>query len=127
RKYIRAALAHAVGAISQYGQPTLAVASSTTFRQLALVAGAAPSAQGPFVRRELTRRELKKWLPKLTDMSAKERAKIPGVSEGRAQQLVAGALVADAVMELFDVPVLSVCPWALREGVILRRLDGISE
>lgn len=127
RKYIRAEVAHAVGPITKYGQPQLTVASSKTFRQLARVAGAAPSAEGPFVPRELKRRELKKWLPKLTDMSAKERAKIPGVSEGRAQQLVAGALVADAVMELFDVPVLSVCPWALREGVILRRLDGISE
>lgn len=127
RKFIRAEVAHAVGPIMKYGQPQLAVASSKTFRQLARVAGAAPSAEGPFVPRELKRRELKKWLPKLTDMSAKERAKIPGVSEGRAQQLVAGALVADAVMELFDVPVLSVCPWALREGVILRRLDGIPE
>ncbi len=127
RKHIRAEVAHCVGPITKYGQPQLAVASSKTFRQLARVTGAAPSAEGPFVPRELKRRELKKWLPRLTDMSAKERSKIPGVSENRAQQLVAGALVADAVMELFDVPVLSVCPWALREGVILRRLDGISE
>lgn len=127
RKHIRAEVAQCVGSISKYGQPQLAVASSKTFRQLARVTGAAPSAEGPFVQRELKRRELKKWLPKLTNMSASARSKIPGVSENRAQQLVAGALVADAVMELLDVPVLSVCPWALREGVILRRLDGISE
>ncbi|MFZ1362714.1 MAG: Ppx/GppA phosphatase family protein [Candidatus Nanopelagicales bacterium] len=127
RKHIRAEVAHHVGPITKYGQPQLAVASSKTFRQLARVTGAAPSAEGIFVPRDLKRRDLKKWLPKLTDMTAKERSKIPGVSENRAQQLVAGALVADAVMELFDVPVLSVCPWALREGVILRRLDGISE
>jgi exopolyphosphatase/guanosine-5'-triphosphate,3'-diphosphate pyrophosphatase len=31
--------------------------------------------------------------------------------------------VADAVMDLFEVDRLEVCPWALREGVILRRLD----
>lgn len=127
RKHIRAEVAHVAGSVTKYGEPQLVVASSKTFRQLARVAGAAPSGEGPYVPRELKRRELKKWLPKLSAMTAKERAKIPGVSENRAQQLVAGALVADAVMDLFDVPVLSICPWALREGVILRRLDGISE
>lgn len=127
RKYVRAEVAQVVGPVSKYGQPQLAVASSKTFRQLARVAGAAPSAEGPYVPRELKRRNLKKWLPKLAAMPAKERAKIPGVSENRSQQLVAGALVADATMDLFDVSVLSVCPWALREGVILRRLDGIPE
>jgi len=26
-------------------------------------------------------------------------------------------------MDLFGLPELEICPWALREGVILRRLD----
>jgi exopolyphosphatase/guanosine-5'-triphosphate,3'-diphosphate pyrophosphatase len=26
-------------------------------------------------------------------------------------------------MDLFGVPELEICPWALREGVILRKLD----
>jgi exopolyphosphatase/guanosine-5'-triphosphate,3'-diphosphate pyrophosphatase len=38
---------------------------------------------------------------------------------------VAGALVADAVLDLFELPELEICPWALREGVILQRLDRI--
>jgi exopolyphosphatase/guanosine-5'-triphosphate,3'-diphosphate pyrophosphatase len=58
-------------------------------------------------------------------MSAADRAELPGVSAGRSSQLVAGALVADAVMDLFDLPSLEVCPWALREGVILSRLDQL--
>jgi len=29
-------------------------------------------------------------------------------------------------MDLLDVERLDICPWALREGVILRRLDWIS-
>ena len=53
------------------------------------------------------------------------RAALPGVSAGRSTQLTAGALVADAVMDLFDLPALEVCPWALREGVILSRLDQL--
>ena len=60
-------------------------------------------------------------------MSTRERAALPGVSEGRAPQLPAGAIVADAAMDLFGVAQLEVCPWALREGVILRRLDAMPE
>jgi exopolyphosphatase/guanosine-5'-triphosphate,3'-diphosphate pyrophosphatase len=29
-------------------------------------------------------------------------------------------------MDLFQVPELEICPWALREGVILRRMDSLS-
>jgi exopolyphosphatase/guanosine-5'-triphosphate,3'-diphosphate pyrophosphatase len=58
-------------------------------------------------------------------MTVDERAQIPGVSEGRARQLLAGALVADAAMDLFGLAELDICPWALREGVILRKLDAM--
>ena len=54
------------------------------------------------------------------------RSALPGVSAGRAQQLVAGAIVAHTVMDLLDIEALEICPWALREGIILRRLDWIS-
>jgi len=30
-------------------------------------------------------------------------------------------------MEIFELPALEICPWALREGVILERLDRISD
>jgi exopolyphosphatase/guanosine-5'-triphosphate,3'-diphosphate pyrophosphatase len=36
---------------------------------------------------------------------------------------VAGALVAEAAMRALSLSELEICPWALREGVILRRLD----
>jgi exopolyphosphatase/guanosine-5'-triphosphate,3'-diphosphate pyrophosphatase len=39
--------------------------------------------------------------------------------------VLAGAIVADAAMDLFEIPQLQICPWALREGVILRRLDAM--
>jgi exopolyphosphatase/guanosine-5'-triphosphate,3'-diphosphate pyrophosphatase len=40
--------------------------------------------------------------------------------------VLAGALVAAAVMDIFDIEELEICPWALREGVILDRLDQLS-
>ncbi len=55
-----------------------------------------------------------------------EIAKLPGVSHNRAHQMLAGALVAEGVMEIFDLPELEICPWALREGVLLERLDHYS-
>ena len=59
-------------------------------------------------------------------MTTAQRAVLPGVSEGRAEQLLAGAMVAEGAMDLFGVETLEVCPWALREGVILRRLDQMT-
>ena len=69
---------------------------------------------------------LSDWIPKLMDMSADELADLPGVSPSRAHQIVPGALVAEACMDIFDLSELEICPWALREGVILERLDRIS-
>jgi exopolyphosphatase/guanosine-5'-triphosphate,3'-diphosphate pyrophosphatase len=46
-----------------------------------------------------------------------------GVSAPRAHQLLAGAVVAEATMRRLGIDELQICPWALREGVILRRLD----
>jgi exopolyphosphatase/guanosine-5'-triphosphate,3'-diphosphate pyrophosphatase len=77
------------------------------------------------VPRSLEVADLTEQVPKLLKMTAKERAELPGVSAGRAPQLAAGALVAEAVMDIFDVSALDICPWALREGVILARLDQL--
>ncbi|MEU8171326.1 Ppx/GppA phosphatase family protein [Microbispora hainanensis] len=125
RRHVRAEIARTVGAVAKYGRPDHAVATSKTFRQLARIAGAASSGEGPYVKRTLTHEDLVEWTGRLATMPAARRAELPGVSAGRAAQLLAGAVVADAAMDLFELPVLEICPWALREGVILRRLDGL--
>lgn len=127
RKLIRIELGNVAGLLTRLGQPEVTVASSKTFRQLARVAGAAPSSEGFYVRRTLSREDLKEWIPKLSAMSAQERSELPGVSLGRSHQLVAGALVAEAAMDIFDIQEVLICPWALREGIILRKLDGLEE
>ncbi|WP_020387989.1 Ppx/GppA phosphatase family protein [Kribbella catacumbae] len=125
RKRIRVEMAAVAGDVLRAGKPQRAVATSKTFRSLARICGAAPSDDGPYVPRSLSRDDLAEWMPKLIAMTAAERAELPGVSASRSTQLVAGALVADAVMDLFDRTSLEVCPWALREGVILSRLDQL--
>ncbi|PZF83151.1 Ppx/GppA phosphatase family protein [Jiangella anatolica] len=125
RRHVRAEVASIIGDVNRYGGPDRAVASSKTFRSLARVAGAAPSGEGPYVRRTLSSTDVQDLVKRLGSMTASERAKLPGVSSGRAGQLLAGAIVADAALDLFEIDEVDVCPWALREGVILRRLDQI--
>ncbi|MGW1810612.1 Ppx/GppA phosphatase family protein [Streptomyces sp. NPDC002078] len=123
RRHVRTEIARTVGEFSRFGAPDHVVATSKTFKQLARIAGAARSAEGLYVQRELKRESLEAWVPRLAGMTTEQRTELPGVSEGRAGQLLAGALVAEGAMDLFGVENLEVCPWALREGVILRRLD----
>ncbi|MFI2641274.1 Ppx/GppA family phosphatase [Streptomyces sp. NPDC018610] len=123
RRHVRTEIARTVGEFTRFGAPDHVVATSKTFRQLARIAGAARSADGLYVQRELKRESLEAWVPRLAAMTTEERGELPGVSDGRATQLLAGALVAEAAMDLFGVERLEICPWALREGVILRRLD----
>ncbi|PVE13563.1 Ppx/GppA family phosphatase [Streptomyces scopuliridis] len=125
RRHVRARIARTVGVFSRFGSPDHVVATSKTFRQLARIAGAARSAEGLYVQRELSRTSLEEWVPKLSTMSALQRAALPGVSDGRSSQLLAGALVAEAAMDLFGAESVEICPWALREGIILRRLDQL--
>ena len=127
KRKIRVEIASVVPEVLRVGAIDHSVATSKTFRSLARICGAQPSTSGPFVPRLLKRDVLNDWVPRLTAMTRIERSHLPGVSAGRANQLVAGALVAQIAMELLDVEALEICPWALREGIILRRLDWMGE
>jgi exopolyphosphatase/guanosine-5'-triphosphate,3'-diphosphate pyrophosphatase len=127
RKDVRREVAKAIGDVLRGGPPGRGVATSKTFRQLARITGAAPSSEGPYVPRVLRRNDLDVWVPRLSTMSGFDRAALPGVSPTRAPQLLAGAIVADAALHLLDLQQVDICPWALREGVILRRLDQLAD
>jgi exopolyphosphatase / guanosine-5'-triphosphate,3'-diphosphate pyrophosphatase len=127
RKKIRAAIAEDAGHLLRGGPPDVAAATSKTFRSLARICGAPPSDEGPLVDRLLTLENLRAWIPQLVEMDLDDLATLPGVSPSRTHQIVPGALVAEAVMDIFDLAELQICPWALREGVILERLDQLSD
>lgn len=126
RRRIRAEIARDAGNLLRHGPPHRAAATSKTFRSLARICGAAPSSEGHLVPRVLRRDDLEAWLPTLIATPKEKMADLPGVSPSRAHQIVPGALVAEAVMDIFDLSELEICPWALREGVILERFDQIS-
>lgn len=124
RDWLDAELAEASANILEAGGPDLAVASSKTFRSLARLTGAAPSGAGPRVKRTLTANGLRQLISFISRMTTADRAELEGVSAERAPQIVAGALVAEASMRALSIESVDICPWALREGLILRKLDS---
>ncbi len=59
-------------------------------------------------------------------MTAAERGKLRGVSAPRAPQILAGAILADRTMAALDIESVEVCPWALREGIVLLHLESMA-
>jgi len=124
RDWLDSELAEAAQTVLDVGPADLAVGTSKTFRSLARLTGAAPSAAGPRVKRVLTANGLRQLIAFISRMTTADRADLEGVSAERAPQIVAGALVAEASMRALSLEAVQICPWALREGIILRRLDS---
>lgn len=123
RDYIDAELEGPAKELRTAGEPDLACATSKTFRMLARLTGAAPSSEGPRVERILTAAGLRQVIAFISRMTAADRAELEGISSDRSYQVVAGALVAEASMRALGLESVKICPWALREGLILQRLD----
>jgi exopolyphosphatase / guanosine-5'-triphosphate,3'-diphosphate pyrophosphatase len=107
------------------GKPNLVAATSKTFRTLARLTGAAPYSAGLQVPRQLTLEGLDQLVGFVSRIESGALGELRGVSIDRAHQVPAGAVVAAATMRALDVRCVRICPWALREGVILRRLDSL--
>lgn len=122
REYVDEVIADAIEPFRSVPADHIA-ATSKTFRSLARLTGAAPSSEGIRVHRELSLPGLRQLIGFISHMSSKDLATLEGVSATRAHQLLAGAIVAESAMRHLDAQRLEICPWALREGVILRRLD----
>jgi exopolyphosphatase / guanosine-5'-triphosphate,3'-diphosphate pyrophosphatase len=111
--------------LAKAGTPDLVAATSKTFRTLARLTGAAPYSAGLQVPRELALGGLDQLVGFVSRIESGALGELRGVSIDRAHQVPAGAVVAAATMRALDVRCVRICPWALREGVILRRLDSL--
>jgi len=96
-----------------------AIATSKTLRTIARLCGDWYEGNGKII----TIDAIRKMSARLSEMDLDERTKLPGVSANRAHQIVAGAFVTESVMRNLDLDKLEICPWALREGVILKFMD----
>jgi exopolyphosphatase/guanosine-5'-triphosphate,3'-diphosphate pyrophosphatase len=100
-----------------------AIGCSKVFEQLARLAGARPRRDGLQVLRRLTLSDLRDWIPRLAARSARQRARLPGISAHRARQSLAGAVVAEALMSTTGHDVVEICPWSTREGLLLSLIE----
>lgn len=119
RDHIENKLSEILPALVQNQDTDRAIATSKTFRTLARLCADWIPGNGKNLRID----SLRKITPRLAEMSLDDRADLPGVSAGRARQIVAGAYVAESVMRNLDVDQLEICPWALREGIVLKWMD----
>jgi exopolyphosphatase/guanosine-5'-triphosphate,3'-diphosphate pyrophosphatase len=124
RRHVRDTLREVSDRLRWEGPPARGIATSKTFKQLARLAGAPAQREGPFVQRTLTASDVAEWVPRLSKMGSRKRAKLRGVSAPRARQLLAGAVVANAAMVALEVPQVELSPWALREGIMLHYLES---
>ena len=119
RDHIESKLSEILPALVQHQGTDRAIATSKTFRTLARLCDDWIPGNGKNLRID----SLRKITPQLAEMTLEDRADLPGVSAGRARQIVAGAYVAESVMRNLDVDQLEICPWALREGIVLKWMD----
>lgn len=123
RKNIRKILEPMVKAFPKSKHPMHAVGTSKTIRSLARPAGAVMRQPGRVDTSIMTIDQLEDWLPRLAAIAPDQRTALPGVTPERTYQIVGGGLVIDEIMKALDVKEIEICPWALREGAILRWLD----
>jgi len=119
RDHIERDIAEILPTIVQHQDSDRSIATSKTLRTLSRICGDWVDGNGKKLRID----SLRKITPRLAEMSQEDRAELPGVSNTRAKQITAGAFVAEAVMRNLDIDELEICPWALREGIVLKWLD----
>jgi exopolyphosphatase / guanosine-5'-triphosphate,3'-diphosphate pyrophosphatase len=119
RDYIETQLESVLPALVRHEDSDRAIATSKTLRTLARLCGDWYGGNG----KNITIDAIRKISTRLAEMDSEERTKLPGVSANRARQIVAGAFVTESVMRNLDLDNLEICPWALREGIVLKYMD----
>ena len=100
-----------------------AVGCSKVLQQMARLTGARPQRDGPFIPRYLQLTDLRHWIPRLASLRAAQRAELPGISRHRAQQSLAGAVLAEALLTVTGHQSVQICPWSTKEGLLLTLLQ----
>jgi exopolyphosphatase/guanosine-5'-triphosphate,3'-diphosphate pyrophosphatase len=103
------------------GERPLLVGTSGTIETLALLnafftKGSEPS---PLNGYKMSRQELSQIYDKLIKMDYEQRAALPGMSDRRAEIIVAGATILLQAMTMLEIESITICERALREGVIV--------
>ncbi len=98
------------------------VGSSGTLLNLAEIAArrrTGPGGQGPLT---VTREEIKQVIAYLASLPLEARREVPGINPGRADIIIAGAAVAEVVMDTLAIPEMGISTCGLQDGLLAEYL-----
>lgn len=119
-EYLEEEISPLADSLASY-EKDIASGTSKTFRTLAKIS----QNLYPKFGQHLTLNALNEMVPELQSLDLESRKKLSAISAERAPQIVAGAMVARQLMKTLSLREVQICPWALREGIVLHRLDWI--
>ena len=127
--YIRISLERPIDELrSQFhaGEPLRLIGTAGTIETLAAInarekLGTVPS---PLAGYQLSLKDLRDLVNRFRKLSYSERLAIPGMSDKRAEIILAGSLILQEAMTLLGIESLTVCDRSLREGVIVDWMLG---
>ncbi len=111
------------GRVLEYGV-RLAWGSSGTIINLAEISNKLFKKNGNGDRLVLTRKNLKKLVPILCSLSLEDRKKLPAINTERADIIIAGAAVIEAIMEELGLEEINISHRELRDGLLVEYLSG---
>lgn len=122
--YIRGMLERTVDELTSHlkkGEPVRLIGTSGTIETLAIInarekLGTEPT---PLSGYELKLSDLQDLVNRFRKMSYAERLEVSGISDKRAEIILAGALILQEAMILLKIDALTICERSLREGVIV--------
>ena len=113
------------GRVLEYGV-RLAFGSSGTIINLAEIANKLykKSGNGNWTTLTLSRKNLKRLAPILCSLSLEERKKLPAINPHRADIIIAGAAIIEAIMEEFGLEEIKISHRELRDGLLVEYLSN---
>ncbi|MFM7190528.1 MAG: Ppx/GppA phosphatase family protein, partial [Microcystaceae cyanobacterium] len=124
RAYVRGMLERPIYELRHWIQPgerVRLVGTSGTIETLAMVTALQQQKEipNPLQGYELQRKDIRDWVKRFATLTYEQRLAIPGLSDKRAEIILAGAVILLEAMTMLNLDCLVICERALREGVIV--------
>ena len=105
----------------QPGEKPILVGTSGTAETIAMIHSEMAKKSEPLTLNgyQIPREDIEDILKKLLKMNYEERVSIGGMSERRAEIIIAGVTIMLEAMKMLDIDTLTLCERALREGIIV--------
>ncbi|OKH21228.1 exopolyphosphatase [Hydrococcus rivularis NIES-593] len=122
--YVRGMLERATDELRFYikpGEQLRMVGTSGTIETLAIIHALEKQGEvpNPLNGYQISRKDIREMIKRFAAMNCEQRSAIAGMSEKRAEIILAGAIVLQEAMSLLNLETIVICERSLREGVIV--------